>query len=112
MPLAHHTHIIAVVHPLVRKRHALADLGAGHQVSQRRRKIPQRQVGTTLFQKPARVAGCERHHPHRNSRRLAFHHRNQARNQLGGGGVGHGQHEGVGGGGGFKILRHQSDLQG
>ena len=111
MPLAHHTHVLAVVQAAAVVGHGPARLGAGSQVGQGCREVAHGHVGRLFVQQPPGVAGGERQDPHGDARRLAFNDLHQRRHQRGGRRVGHGQHKGGCGRGGFKVAGRQGLLQ-
>ena len=97
MVAAHHADVVAVIQPLVRKRHRLADLRAGRQVGQDGGKVANGEIGRAFFQQTARVACGQRHHAHRDPGRVTVHHRYQGWHEFGCGGVCHRQNKrGVG----------------
>jgi hypothetical protein len=95
MAVAHHAHVFAGVQALVLERRHPARLGLGRQVGQHRREKAHGQVDLAVVEQLARIAGEQRQHPHRHARGVALDDLHQARHQRRGGGVGHGQDEGV-----------------
>ena len=94
---AHDANVFTAVEPLLRERHRLTGLRPRRQVGEHGGKVANRQIDRFQVEQAARVARGERHHPDRDARRIAVHDLNQARHQLGSGGVRHGQHKGGGG---------------
>ena len=109
--LVHDADVFAVVQTLVQKRLRLAALRARRQVGQYRREVTHRQVASLLVEQASGIARGQRHHTQGHPRGFFFKGFRQARDQFGGGRVGHGQHKAGVGLGGHKFVWNQRGLQ-
>jgi hypothetical protein len=93
MVAPHHDHILPFIETLVQEaRRGLLQV-AGGQLGQHAGKVADRQVDLALLEQLARIARRQRQYAQRDSGRLVGHDLDQAGRQLGGGRIGHRQHE-------------------